>query len=632
MRIFFLPLFALYGRAAVSLFERDRSVREIRTPVELRQFVQYPAYLPDTTELKCIGSRLLLLYNGLCSHCHAFAPVWSAFGRRLDCAQNEAVKFAAFECSSSSVNRSSSIDEWAQVFKSEWNVSQNYEGSPENMITPLTACRLLVPRSYPTVLVSVAPGCTLDQEFKNLREEHDENLDSILGPKIRLHMWPKRLSMAASELTDVLAQAGLVTQCPGFANRQQQDKALVNYLFASRGLTRVSNVTRWSESARRINPDWRLHDALLGIHQILGSWAFHDADTLSRTELTGLMNFLLVVMANIPDRRSKQSIMDLLTSMAQQGAKLTRRSYLDLLNDKLFLMGVAPPSQREDLRPEAKLCESNSCAIWTAFHVFASIDYYKSSKARTRQCVPLFQAENFSVFGEQVAKLSKLAPDDLAQLCVGGKNTAEAMHQLIYNFFNCNTCRGHFHDAYEGCVADRCTWVSANPIRLQALLRSHGGRDLKATEDLGFMLWLWRFHNIVNSRTATEKSLSNLRKQFDENAPNLSILYINQDFQVPLAEDCRTCRRALAFPAASKTVTVKSLLTYLQNNEDESKMDFDSSSVFHLSEVARYLMRFYFDSKWLAFPSVVWNPSAESFIEESLIQSLPGSGRKAATF
>lgn len=621
-----LSTLLLSGHAAISLFDRDHLVREIKTPIELRQFL---SRRPSQSAVSSCanGIRLLLLYSGLCPHCHAFAPVWSSLAQRLDCSENAKVELAAFECSGTSKDRIALVEDWNQIYKaSQWaNISEE----SETEIRPVDVCSLLVPRGYPTVLLSVDANCSVNQKFKTLQSEHDEeHIDVMVDTGTNLYIWPDRLSTTATDFTALLSEAGLAQQCQGYTNREQQDAAMINYLSKLTRGSASSTSSRWSDRARSINPDDRLHDAILGIHHILGAWIFGDGDSLSREEVTAAMNFMLLAIANIPDGRSRRSVLSLLELFASRGVTLSKKEYLDFIKNKLFILGIPYPSTPEDVRSDAIVCETNSCTVWTLMHVFASLNYHKSSstKSRTRgskvnSCLSPFKLSDYDNFESQLKRLRQGNLDQLS-LCMTGTDTAEVWHQLIYHFFTCRTCRGHFHDAYEGCAADRCFWVKSKPTQLQSILRNHGGRDIKATEDLGLLLWLWRFHNVVNSRTALEKSLSDLRRQFDEKTADIKIKYLEEDVRIPMAEDCSTCRRSLSF-APSKIVTPANLIQFIKSGEDETKMDFDSYSSFHLSEVSRYLMKFYFDPKWTEFDSIIWNKSANAFVEETLVKSSP---------
>eukprot|EP01054_Gregarina_sp_Poly1_P008055 Gregarina_sp_Poly_1__8054@NODE_462_length_8193_cov_107_458651_g376_i0_p1_GENE_NODE_462_length_8193_cov_107_458651_g376_i0NODE_462_length_8193_cov_107_458651_g376_i0_p1_ORF_typecomplete_len630_score65_60Evr1_Alr/PF04777_13/2_9e10Thioredoxin/PF00085_20/0_0087TraF/PF13728_6/0_0096TraF/PF13728_6/8_7e03_NODE_462_length_8193_cov_107_458651_g376_i044256314 len=623
---YFLLFCPFFCRAAVSLFERDHLVREIQTPIQLRQFLQHPLLDTAPKNSSCQGSRLLLLYSGLCPHCHVFAPTWSALARRMDCSSNEDLDIGAFECSSTETDRLSSMNEWSQVFHALNSQTTNTALNAEN-ISPSDVCRMVVPQSFPTLLAAVPEGCQLTDPFQSLASVHGNELQYFTDLGKQLFWLPLGGSKSASELSDLFIKKALSRKCVGFANREEQNKTLMNYLSATKDSNRNAGIERWNTRSRTVNPDYRLHDAMLGVHHILGSWIFGESDTLNRMQVTTVLNFLLMVATNIPDNKSKRSIVDLIQFISDKGVAVSKTEYLDFVNHQLHLMGVPVPKHPEDIRSESKLCETNSCSVWTIMHVLAAINHYKSAEASVlRPCLQPFQLKDFESFSVTARQLKQDFENDVTRLCFSGRDTADAYHQLVYQNFNCHTCRGHFHEAYENCVGDRCAWVSPSPKELQQALTAHGGLQIKVTESLGLLLWLWRFHNIVNFRTSADKALADLRRQMDDKSSNITILYLNEDLSIPLAEDCPTCRHRVIYHQRS-VLNSGWLLQYLEKNEEEAHMDYDNYRLFHLPETTRFLVGFYFDKKWTEFDSVSWNPWSNSFVEESLVQSLPAMSK-----
>eukprot|EP01053_Blabericola_migrator_P003447 Blabericola_migrator_1__3446@NODE_2016_length_3415_cov_116_252389_g1231_i1_p1_GENE_NODE_2016_length_3415_cov_116_252389_g1231_i1NODE_2016_length_3415_cov_116_252389_g1231_i1_p1_ORF_typecomplete_len574_score145_74Evr1_Alr/PF04777_13/1_7e04Evr1_Alr/PF04777_13/6_1e12Evr1_Alr/PF04777_13/1_8e04Thioredoxin/PF00085_20/7_1e06CxC5/PF18718_1/6_5e02CxC5/PF18718_1/1_3CxC5/PF18718_1/2_4e02_NODE_2016_length_3415_cov_116_252389_g1231_i15012222 len=567
---FLLGLFV--AQAVAELFEHDHLVRELHTPIELRQVI-------DTLH----GTRLILMYSGWCPHCLSFAPVWSDTATRLYCDANKDVKMNAFECTGTAEERHSPITEWDQLFDTHWG-----EG---DFITPIDLCKSLVPQGYPTILLSVPDGFNTSSltDFEPLPMKLKSTLPQAVTHPDHLFILSSRLSPDSSAMSQILIDNHIAGVC---------QKTVPHTDVSQLRLQASVDTPRWSQTARRVDPDGRLHDAMLGLHHILGSWLFSDRDELDSQARRALMNFLLAVTSTMPDQMTQKSLRDLMTLVAK-GDPVS-----DYIKRDLDLMGVDTPHTPEDVRTELLMCKTNSGAVWTLLHTMAAINYQASLHTPNRHCVTL--AED----GDDLEKKLDEIVDDF---CVRGRDIAEAIHQLIYTFFNCTTCRGHFHDAYDSCVADRCTWVSDNSPVLQSLLKTE---DLKASEDLGLMLWLWRFHNVVSFRTATEKSLREIRSLMDAGQKdNFVVTYLNQDVRIPLKADCDTCHTPHT-PAVS--VSQDKIVEYVTNGEDKGSTSFDFWESFNLSEVTNYLNRFYYNDKWSEFASVRYNKESRSFIEETV--------------
>lgn len=70
----------------------------------------------------------------------------------------------------------------------------------------------------------------------------------------------------------------------------------------------------------------------------------------------------------------------------------------------------------------------------------------------------------------------------------------EGVHSFVGNFFRCEYCREHFLGMYKTCDNDRCKIHKRGSV---------GGQQL-AEGEAALALWLWRAHNTVNTRLASE--------------------------------------------------------------------------------------------------------------------------------
>src|SRR5699024_1156256 len=117
--------------------------------------------------------------------------------------------------------------------------------------------------------------------------------------------------------------------------------------------------------------------------------------------------------------------------------------------------------------------------------------------------------------------------------CPEPSSVPAVVHQLVMNYFACQTCRDHFHHGFVDGFADRKTWSL------------EGVPDLKAnvsevkTRALGTKLWWWRFHNVVDVRTGLDKVLSHFRAAVVSTGnPPEELLYDGEDLRFPTRRMC----------------------------------------------------------------------------------------------
>ncbi|CAE7392001.1 QSOX1 [Symbiodinium pilosum] len=108
----------------------------------------------------------------------------------------------------------------------------------------------------------------------------------------------------------------------------------------------------------------------------------------------------------------------------------------------------APPEA--GIKPDAywRRCKGFTCGLWTLFHIL--------SQARGIQ------------------------PE------IAGQELLTRIRGFVSHFFGCQQCREHFLEAFDSCKFDHC--------------------HLRADDDAGAALWLWKMHNDVTLRVAAENN------------------------------------------------------------------------------------------------------------------------------
>ncbi|KAF4737175.1 Quiescin Q6 sulfhydryl oxidase [Perkinsus olseni] len=215
--------------------------------------------------------------------------------------------------------------------------------------------------------------------------------------------------------------------------------------------------------------EMRLFDAQLAFASILETAVVFSDKTVA-AEKVGILReqILPIVVAAYPDA----SFRNLITGVSEVDHGIWQNG-LDLLS---------PAEMRINPDPHWKHCEDLSCGLWQFLHgLTLGVDRVHTNRG-------------FLVFGNTGR------PTGLAVM--------SCIRAIVAELFMCLECAQHFVKGYDDCAAGRCTMVHP---------------DKRHTA-----LWLWRFHNMVNNRTAHERGI------------------IGKDTAWPTKDECTKCRQGVS--------------------------------------------------------------------------------------
>eukprot|EP01069_Polyplicarium_translucidae_P006463 Polyplicarium_translucidae@DN2969_c0_g2_i4.p1 len=227
--------------------------------------------------------------------------------------------------------------------------------------------------------------------------------------------------------------------------------------------------------------DRRLRDAALGFLYLLRNWVTTEGDAISRERVIVLREVLFGAAATLPGANARASLLRFRESLAdaedddddddnnddddESGShpwSLPNDQY-DLKLRSLDLYGIKVPEP--GIEPQWSGCRRVTCGTWTFLHIMT----VGAGFSNTGQITPM--------------------------------QTMKLIQKIVDNFFGCEMCRLHFNAAYHSCGGGRCQWVG----RADPVIYPVRGTPAVSTSRRGLLLWLWRFHNVVTTRTAAMK-------------------------------------------------------------------------------------------------------------------------------
>uniref|UniRef100_A0A0G4F336 Sulfhydryl oxidase n=1 Tax=Chromera velia CCMP2878 TaxID=1169474 RepID=A0A0G4F336_9ALVE len=289
---------------------------------------------------------------------------------------------------------------------------------------------------------------------------------------------------------------------------------------------------RWSNGQTADDAGVRLADSLNFLQYLLHNRIFlRGKETLSSGETIRLEQILFVLGSSIPGLPFRRSIEDLLRWLGHERVEqcaeetgghggvppLTKEQWDGKMRE--WRLGLLPRLQPGEV-PKSVTCPKNhnllTCQTWHLLHVLAA-----SADAS-------FAAHPFESPSER--RLSFPATPLQIQ---------ETVHALVTSFFTCEDCSKHFEESFNSCAFSRCaiselqtddkeekekkgglfsspvsslhdsldTRLSSWMDRVEAYRQEAEGQTEKVERDASLLrLWLWRLHNSVTLRTATDPS------------------------------------------------------------------------------------------------------------------------------
>lgn len=565
----------------VFFYEGDQNVVDLKRPSELTDVLK-------KVEAGEQPSVLIEFYSATCPHCQNFKSTWKKVGENLQCKNNS--KIYAFECPSDPAERADNASSMKGILPAD---SEN----PEVKVSPWDICILLGIHLFPTISILSRAELPLDdhwvQEPMNLRVNVTSYELAMLG------------HIPATHILDSVIDSGLFAECNDNRIRADEiDKIAVSYLEEKdktqkmEGVTSAAQPGRWSEDALIMDPDSRLHDSVRGVYDILLGWIFLDNSSLNETQVAVVKNFLLLVGTSLPDFVSKKQIFNLMNKLDTNTTRLSWAPSILELN-----LCSIPVFDQHDQK-----CSTKSCLIWTLMHTAAQIQLQRV-KFQKPEFLPLFDVSGENEKGDekkeieqtgntQVRRNQVVDVEDKTKLMsyiLSAEDFSTAFQDFIENFFTCTPCRSHFHEGYTMKKELRQQWTHQGAPGL-------GAMKLKPVEAewTGMNLWLWRFHDVVTVRTATERSADELRNDIDQNSimtnernvakMDFQLKYDNVDVRFPGSNKtlCASCGTE-----AGKSFVHGEIAQFIEKGEE--KINFDHVEDSNLTSIADFLTKYYFN-------------------------------------
>ncbi|KAF4715419.1 Quiescin Q6 sulfhydryl oxidase [Perkinsus olseni] len=198
----------------------------------------------------------------------------------------------------------------------------------------------------------------------------------------------------------------------------------------------------------------RVYDGVLAFANLMATAVFPaGVDSLEGSRLDTLKYVVLPTIGTLhPDEGFRGEVADLEESL-RNVYSLTREQWLDLLAEKPFLGGEITLATALSPDDHWALCGQLSCGLWQFLH-------------------HLTLGVDRPYNGQQE---SDLLVDHTGLAAMSGIRT------ILSQYFACEECTRHFIEDYDKCLYGRCV-----------------GGDAPSREET--VMWLWRFHNAVNSR------------------------------------------------------------------------------------------------------------------------------------
>ncbi|XP_039714725.1 sulfhydryl oxidase 2 isoform X2 [Pteropus medius] len=438
---------------------------------------------------------LVQFYSSWCGHCIGYAPTWRALARDVrDWAA--AIRVAALDCAEER-NREvcSAYDihfypsfRYFKAFTKDFTTGENFKGPDRELQTVRRAMidflQNHTDRNRPPACPALDP--IRPSDILSLIDHHDgrymailfESNSSYVGREVILDLIPyenvvvKRALDADAAFLEKLGVSSVPSCYLIYPNGSHGliDVAKPLRSFFSSYLKSLPDVRKKSLSlpvkphkeensevvAWREFDRWKLYTADLesGLHYLLRvELAAHRS--LAGAELKTLKDFVTVLAKLLPSRPPVRKLLETLREWLASLPldRIPYRAVLDLVNNKMRISGIFLTSHIKWIgcqgsRPELR---GYTCSLWQLFHI--------------------------------LTVEAGMHPEALADTGLGDAPQAvlQAIRGYVRTFFGCRECGEHFEEMARESMAAVETPDQA-------------------------VLWLWRKHNLVNSRLAGQLS------------------------------------------------------------------------------------------------------------------------------
>ncbi|KAH8584302.1 thioredoxin having signal peptide and 12 transmembrane domains [Cryptosporidium sp. chipmunk genotype I] len=514
------------------IYTKSTFIKELSSVGELRD-----AVLTDLNQPK-----VLIFYSSFCAYCHM---VSNSLKKVAESLTPTGVKFYAFECGKG----------YSEC--SIWGI----DGLPN--------LRLIGSENKKINLESLINYTEFsDINCTRKSEKHivfpEKHIPKLMEVPYLKHLKSQSVSMSViNEDTFVMCS---IIRAFDLANvfKPLNDSVLSSSAVSQMKAGTSNYLGRWSEESMQISPSHAIVDAITTKFYILHNWVFFGNNVVDTTQflekkrLNALYRFVETSWVLIPSKRTRVKLEGILLFLKKYMDNNDNSIYSKLSLDDwqrfiktVLVEGISITQNGSD--PTFYICKKSLfCGIWLLFHSW-SVSLLKGVQRQGKGC-PLYNGPSLTP-GQVVNRIA----------------------ETVKYFMVCQSCKEHFEAMINNNTCDRTSYIPpTNGDKFPVL----------PYEAEGLVFWLFRVHNLVTLRVATESSYEHLKQKRSSSAS-----YVGTGVSFPPIGLCFDCYRPNQTPAE---VTNQMLISINDLTDD----DYDKN-IFEQGPVVAFLETYYWKEGWI---------------------------------
>ncbi|CUV06672.1 unnamed protein product [Cryptosporidium hominis] len=514
------------------IYKKSAFIKELSSVGELREIVLNDLYEP----------KVIIFYSSFCAYCHMASNPLKKVAESLT---PTGVKFYAFECGKG----------YSEC--SIWGI----DGLPN--------LRLIGPEDKKINLESLINYTEFsDINCTRKSEKHivfpEKHIPKLMEVPYLKHLKSKSISMPV-----INEETFLMCSIIRAFDLSNVFKPLNNSVLSTSAISQTKAGTsnhfgRWSEESMQISPSHAIVDAITTKFYILHNWVFfgnnvvNTSQFLEKRRLNALYRFVETSWVLIPSKRTRVKLEEILVFLKNYMdnrdnsiySKLSLESWQSFIKT-VVVEGISTTQNGSD--PTFYICKKSLfCGIWLLFHSW-SISLLKGVQQQGKGC-PLYNGPSLTP-GQVVNRIA----------------------ETVKYFMVCQSCKEHFETMINNNTCDRTSYIPPmNNDKFPVLLY----------EAEGLVFWLFRVHNLVTLRVATESSYEHLKQKRSS-----SISYVGTGVSFPPIGSCFDCYRPNQTPAE----VTNQMLSSINDLTDD---DYDKD-IFEQGPVVAFLEAYYWKEGWI---------------------------------
>ncbi|OII73140.1 uncharacterized protein cubi_02371 [Cryptosporidium ubiquitum] len=515
------------------IYTKSTFIKELASVGELR----------DAVSADLSSPKVIIFYSSFCAYCHM---VSNSLKKVAELLTPTGVKFYAFECGKG----------YSEC--STWGI----EGLPN--------LRLIAPENKKINLQSLINytefsdiNCTRKSENHIVFPE--KHIPKLIELPYFKHLKNQSVSMSViNEDTFVMCSIIRAFDLEKVFKPVNNSSVLSSSVISQIKAGTPNYLGRWSEESMQISPSHVIVDAITTKLYILHNWVFFGNDVkgnsqfLEKKRLNALYRFVETSWVLIPSKRTRVQLRNILIFLKKYMDNRDNCIYSKLSLDDwqrfiktIVIEGIGITQNGGD--PTFYICKKSLfCGIWLLFHSW-TVSLLKGVQKQGKGC-PLYNGPSLTP-GQVVNRIA----------------------ETVKYFMVCQSCKEHFESIINNNTCDRTSYIPPTAgDKFPVLLY----------EAEGLVFWLFRVHNLVTLRVATESSYEHLRQKRSS-----FVSYVGTGVSFPPVGLCFECYRPNQTPAQ---VTNQMLISINDLTDD----DYDKN-IFEQRPVVAFLETYYWKEGWI---------------------------------